>query len=443
MNWSSLVVALPTVTQVLFVAAIGACVGSLTNVLAYRMPLGLGVVVPSSRCPSCQTKLTWRENIPIFGWLLLRGRCRFCDVRVSPEYPIVESFVAVLFAVFFALWYLVPADASVLGIPLGAVAPVWTGNGIASTWPAFVALLFLLGSLVAMTIIDARTYTIPLVLTWVPTGAALLLHTGHAAWMDLAHGALTEMRPGWFLASDGSRWLSTPGWIWTLATPAHNPGGLPWIGAGLGGAVGIGVALLLVRLGLILRSFADYEAWEAEAIARAEVEGDDDPHLWIRYPHARREMFIELAFASPIVLGMIAGGWAMPRFIAMETPPLWLTVLAGVLLGYLIGGGVVWAVRIFGSLAFNKEAMGMGDVHLMAAVGATLGWIDAVLAFFGAAFVGLAYTIAAMIIGGGLKRAMPFGPFLAVSTVLVLLCKPWLEVLLTAAFGSAEPVVLP
>ena len=49
----------------------------------------------------------------------------------------------------------------------------------------------------------------------------------------------------------------------------------------------------------------------------------------------------------------------------------------------------------------------------------------------------------AMIIGGGLKRAMPFGPFLAVSTVLVLLCKPWLEVLLTAAFGSAEPVVLP
>ncbi|MEO0630377.1 MAG: prepilin peptidase, partial [Planctomycetota bacterium] len=61
---------------VLFVFAFGACVGSLINVLVYRLPLGLPVVVPSSRCPACATKLTWRENVPIFGWLLLGGRCR-------------------------------------------------------------------------------------------------------------------------------------------------------------------------------------------------------------------------------------------------------------------------------------------------------------------------------------------------------------------------------
>ena len=386
MNWSAVVVALPSVFQLLFFAAVGACVGSLTNVLAYRMPRGLDVVLPASRCPSCQTKLTWRENIPIFGWLLLRGRCRFCNVRVSPEYPIVEAFVAGLFAVFFALWYLVPPDAHLFGIEIGRIAPDWTRNGLLTTWPAFVALLFLLGSLVGMTIIDARTYTIPLVLTWVPAAAALLLHTAHAAWFVIDHGTLSpvtssESGPAFFIAADGARWLTTRGWTWTLATP--NPTQWGWIGAGLGGVAGIAVSLLLVRLGLIRRSFADYEQWEQAALAEAKAEQEaaggtpdatNDPdaaQIWIQYPHARREMVIESAFASPIVLGMIGGAYALPRLVTAAQPaPLWLAVLAGVCLGYLIGGGAVWAVRIFGSLAFNKEAMGMGDVHLMAAAGA-------------------------------------------------------------------------
>ncbi len=454
MTWAGFVVALPGIAQLLFFAAIGACVGSLTNVLVYRMPRGLDVVLPASRCPSCQTRLTWRENIPIFGWLLLRGRCRFCNTRVSPEYPIVESLVAALFASFFALWYLVPPDATLLGLRIGAIAPDWTRNGLLTTWPAFVALLFLLGSLVAMTIIDARTYTIPLVLTWVPAIAAALLHTAHAAWFSLAHGPLTPIKPGFFLAADAERWLAAPGWTWTLATPDPQQWG--WIGAGLGGMLGLAAAMTMMSLGLIRRSFADYEQWERRALAEAEQarqdagepenQGDDDPdaaHLWIQYPHARREMFIEAAFVSPIVLGMIAGAWALPRLTAAPEAPLWLTVAAGVALGYLVGGGAVWAIRIFGSLAFDKEAMGMGDVHLMAAVGACCGWIDAVLGFFGAAFVGLAYTIAALIVGGRLKRAMPFGPFLAVSTVLVLLTRPWIEDAITAMLHAAEPIRLP
>jgi len=149
---------------------------------------------------------------------------------------------------------------------------------------------------------------------------------------------------------------------------------------------------------------------------------------------------------SPIVMMSLLGGWGLPRLLAgmsAGVAPLWLAVLGGVFLGYLIGGGVVWAVRIFGSLAFGKEAMGMGDVHLMAAVGACLGWIDSVIGFFGAAFVGLAYTIAAMIVGGKLKRAMPFGPFLAISTLLVLLGRPWIENVLTGLIGSATPINLP
>lgn len=469
MTRSAIIMWLPMVAQVLFVGAIGACIGSLTNVLAYRMPRGLGVVVPSSRCPSCQTKLTWRENIPIFGWILLRGRCRFCDVRVSAEYPIVEAFVALLFAGFFSLWYLVPDDAVWFGLEVGRIGPVWTRNGLGTTWPALVVLLTLLGSLTAMTIIDARTFTIPLVLTWVPAGVAAVVHTVHAGWLEWSIGTLHEIRPGSYLGSGGGRWITTPDWTWTLATP--SPAQWGWIGAGLGGVLGIGCSLLLQRLGLIRRSFADYETWEAGAIAEAEAEraaspsapaeADNATTLWIQYPHARREMVIETAFASPIVIGMIAGGWFTPGIVAaiagpwthdplggpgMLPPvlaPLWLTVLGGVCLGYLIGGGVVWLVRILGSIVFNKEAMGMGDVHLMAAVGASLGWIDAVIGFFGAAFVGVAYTIAALVVGGKLKRAMPFGPFLAVSTVLVLLCKPQIENMITTMLHAAHTVHLP
>jgi leader peptidase (prepilin peptidase)/N-methyltransferase len=123
--------------------------------------------------------------------------------------------------------------------------------------------------------------------------------------------------------------------------------------------------------------------------------------------------------------------------------PLWLDALSGALLGYLVGAGVVWAVRILGSLGFGKEAMGLGDVHLMGAVGACLGWIDATLAFFGAAFVGLAWTLLAAASSGKLSRAMPYGPFLAVSTALIWLCKPAVEAGLGLLLGHDGPVSLP
>jgi prepilin signal peptidase PulO-like enzyme (type II secretory pathway) len=98
-------------------------------------------------------------------------------------------------------------------------------------------------------------------------------------------------------------------------------------------------------------------------------------------------------------------------------------------------------MRIFGSLAFNKEALGMGDVHLMAAVGACIGWIDSVLGFFAAAFVGVAWAILGVVGSGTFKRAMPFGPFLAVGSVLVWAFKPGVEWLLSRLMH--QPVNLP
>jgi leader peptidase (prepilin peptidase)/N-methyltransferase len=179
--------------------------------------------------------------------------------------------------------------------------------------------------------------------------------------------------------------------------------------------------------------------------------GEQPSDLWIQYPHARREMLKEVAFLGPCAglgaVGGVAFQAAVTSGVLPSTPPLWLLVLTGVLMGYLIGGGIVWAVRIFGSLAFGKEAMGLGDVHLMAAVGACLGWIDSTLAFFLAAFVGVYWTIVSMVWSGGqVRRAMPFGPYLAAATVLVLLGKPLIEQGLTVLFqvpAGQPPINLP
>ena len=100
-----------------------------------------------------------------------------------------------------------------------------------------------------------------------------------------------------------------------------------------------------------------------------------------------------------------------------------LHVLGGVLLGYLGGGAVVWVTRVLGTFAFGKEAMGLGDVHLMAAVGAVAGWRVAVLAFFIAPFIGLTWALAS---AGAQKllrrqvRIIPYGPHLAIASVLVI-----------------------
>ena len=69
----------------IFVFAIGACVGSFLNVVVYRMPLNLSLVTPPSACPNCGHKLAAYDNVPIFGWLWLRGKCRYCGNPISPR----------------------------------------------------------------------------------------------------------------------------------------------------------------------------------------------------------------------------------------------------------------------------------------------------------------------------------------------------------------------
>ena len=86
-----MVATLYPITLLMIMAAIlGACFGSFSNVLIYRLPRNLSVVGPRSFCPSCKKQVSWYDNIPLLSWILLRGKCRHCGTGISPRYLVLE-----------------------------------------------------------------------------------------------------------------------------------------------------------------------------------------------------------------------------------------------------------------------------------------------------------------------------------------------------------------
>src|SRR5438270_741255 len=77
---------------------LGLAVGSFLNVVIYRVPRGESVVSPPSHCPRCDSAILARHNVPVLGWLVLRGQCHRCRLPISVRYPVVEATTGVLFA---------------------------------------------------------------------------------------------------------------------------------------------------------------------------------------------------------------------------------------------------------------------------------------------------------------------------------------------------------
>ena len=82
-----------------FAFVLGAVIGSFLNVVVYRVPRGESLVRPDSHCPECSSPIRARHNVPLLGWLVLRGRCADCGTRISVRYPLVELGTGVAFAV--------------------------------------------------------------------------------------------------------------------------------------------------------------------------------------------------------------------------------------------------------------------------------------------------------------------------------------------------------
>lgn len=407
--WNFMLVYLP------FAFAFGAIVGSFLNVVILRMPAGENLIRPASHCPKCNRRLKWSENMPVVGWLWLRGRCRGCGCHISIQYPLVEAMMGLLFALFFVICYLVRPTAPYIG----QIVPAWWATqGFDRTWPWFFLYLCMFSSLTAMTVIDARTYMIPIQLTWAVTIPAFVVH------------ALAPIWPaGAFASRLGSSIVLRN---WTL--PLVGPEGF---GAGLGGVIGILLGVTLLRSGNLRHSFLDFAHYVGE---------DDDITA---YPHPRRELEWEFDFLGLVLAGVIIGWWCGHHWVmsgggAPPPFPLPLQALGGSLVGYLCGGGLIWGIRLLGTLAFGKEAMGLGDAHLLACVGAVLGWIDPILIFLIAPFLAIAWMLVTSVMGrllGGFRQVLPYGPWLALATLVVVFGDRWLEPLLSALLH--RPIDLP
>lgn len=135
---------------------IGAFVGSFLNVVVYRLPRNcLSINNPKrSFCPSCKRQLKWSDNLPLIGWLRLRGKCRYCGVKFGARYPLVELMVAVLF--------LVSAWAVLYGYGLRNTA------GDPGSWLTLLHVLGIIGVLVPWALIDLDLTVIPDSLTLGP-----------------------------------------------------------------------------------------------------------------------------------------------------------------------------------------------------------------------------------------------------------------------------------
>ena len=346
--------------------------GSFLNVVIYRLPAGEGLVHPPSHDPATGDRLKWWENIPIVSWLALGGTSRYSGNRISPQYPLVEAFTMLAFAGLFAAYYFA-------GWRPGFYSHSWAG-----TWPVYLVHATLIACLIAATLIDARHYIIPLGIPWTATLVALVSPLAVAL-------------------------------AWTPADPRVVPmTGASGVLAAAGGIVGLAVSLTLLLTGVLPRSFSeDPEHYES-----------DDPESFIAHPHPRREVLKEVLFLLPVTLGLVGGAVAGANLVWQ--PSGWAAALGGAALGYFVGGGLIWGTRVLGTLAFGKEAMGLGDVHLLAAIGAVIGPGDATFAFFFAPFMGLvgaAVTAAIAAIASGRVRVIPYGPYLAAAGVVMLVVR--------------------
>ncbi len=89
---------------VIIIITYGLVVGSFLNVVIYRLPRGENLAYPSSHCPNCNTKLKVRDLVPVFSYLLMGAKCRYCGQKISAVYPIIETINAVLYFLFYVVY---------------------------------------------------------------------------------------------------------------------------------------------------------------------------------------------------------------------------------------------------------------------------------------------------------------------------------------------------
>ncbi|MBT3199192.1 MAG: A24 family peptidase [Phycisphaerales bacterium] len=484
--------------NIAFVIAFAACVGSFLNVVIYRLPRGESLWFPGSRCPKCGYAIKWFDNIPMLSWLVLRGKCRQCKTPISPRYLIIEALTAALAVGLYVCFY---------------ALNMREGLGVfQDSWITFIAYGALITGLLACSIIDLEHWIVPLEVCWsisvigvIAAGACppsdkilaqvspglgaagigallglvislILLRKGvmQQSFIDAENKPASEPEPdktepkpappkggplanflGEILFLAPIAVFGTIAFFLVSSAPAA-PGrpvltnrAMDFCIVITGALMGLGVSVLLRRMGFIQRGLMDSQ--EAPPAVAFTKEHGVNPRL---------EILWELLFLAPAIIlaigayllvtqvDVISSAWGYLNDTRLDYVngnytwrPGWrfapnLVAVQGAIYGYLIGGAWIWGMRIFGTLGFGKEAMGLGDVHILAAVGAVCGWIVPSLVFFVAPMVALIWAI--HLLASGKQRELPYGPWLAAASLVVILFYDAIMELLApslAAFG--------
>jgi leader peptidase (prepilin peptidase)/N-methyltransferase len=372
-----------------FTFAFGCCIGSFLNVVIYRLPREKSLVKPPSACPACGKHIRFYDNIPLISYLLLGRKCRYCKAPISPRYFIIELLTGLTFLFTYYLFF---------RSYLRAGVPAFLSGG----WLVYLITIILLSALIAASAIDVELWIIPLCVCWFITAVGII---GSALAPFVIDYKLIR---GYHL--------------------------LPYASAdtaalALGGAVGLGVSLLLLVTGLIKRSYdfpEDSDTGQAASSDQQQATANEHPVTSDERPiNHRLEAIRELIFLTPVIALSLAAYWLTKNVAPVRE--FWLNFsqkpivagLFGSIFAYFIGCAVVWATRILGTLGFGREAMGLGDVHLMGGAAACIGPVLVAAAFFIAPFFGLAAALVRMFFKK--TRQIPYGPSLSTGILVCII----------------------
>lgn len=361
--------------QVLFAVfafVLGACVGSFLNVCIYRMPRDLSVNEPKrSFCPSCKYQIPWSSNLPLFTWLVQRGKCKNCGAPISIRYFLVELLTGILFL---ATWW-----------------RVTTTSAGPADWLMFLPLAIFVSLLIVATFIDFEHFIIPDEITKGGTVAgvicSLLVPQLHGFPMGNTMGHLTA--GGWALVGAGLGF------------------GLLWLISVLGKAA-FGKKTLKYDPPAAMAWTHDHEKDEAK------LKVGDEEMPW-------EELFTN----EKDVLEMDC-----PRFVFEGTTVENQVVRTQYLQLHLEGKSHdLQKAKFFSGVVrqftFTRDAMGFGDVKFIACIGAFLGWKAVLFTVMAASVVGALTAGVTIAIGKREWSAkIPFGPYLSIGALIWLFAGP-------------------
>jgi prepilin signal peptidase PulO-like enzyme (type II secretory pathway) len=371
-----LILALPLEVRLAALFVLGVFLGSAANLGIYRLAWRPRPISPWSRPdPAAPPRMFW-DRIPVFGWLGLRRESALHGGGFWVRPMLLELLAGVGIAWLY-WWETVAGGLLPAGIAL-PLPPEW----LAALHLEFVSHAVLIALMLVASLIDADEKIIPDEITIPGTLVGLLLA---AAW---PRTLLPDAIP-----LGGGAWALD---FLHLTSPGEWPGWLD--GAPQKGPLVLAVACWwLWCVALLPRSWYGRHGWRRAAeLCWARI---------VRDPSTFRVLRMALMGALAIAVVWFRGGLG------------WQGLLTA-LVGMLASGGLVWLVRIFCTVALRREAMGFGDVTLMAMIGVYLGWQSCVVVFFLAPLAALIVGVLRLVLSR--DREIPYGPFLCLAALFLI-----------------------